>query len=386
MKKALNIIFVILVMGVIVIGLITAITSKKEANEYENRPAEKFSVLTLKSYLEGDFQDSVDKTLSDRVNFAEDMKKLYNDMNSAFLKSMLNVFAPEEGKKYIKIGDKHLFDDYLVFSPSIYEYIEGLTVKRAEEYNKLIKENPDTDFYVYYIEKDTDINFETGEKLGLFELLKSVVKLPEENVKAFTINSIEDFKKYFFRTDHHWNSDGAHKGYMELAELLKARGEQIQKGSKVMVTDAFSGSKATGDAAGYSEEFYAYRYTFPEMAVTMNGYEFPDYGSREEYMAGEKTEKLTYATFYGPDEGVVVLDTKNEDRENLLIIGESYDNAVLKLIATHFNKTHAVDLRGYKLLYEDFSLRNYIKENDIDKVLFMGNIDYIILEAFIVEE
>ena len=76
-------------------------------------------------------------------------------------------------------------------------------------------------------------------------------------------------------------------------------------------------------------------------------------------------------------------DTKNEEKENVLIIGESFDNAILKLIASHFNKTFSVDLRYYKAyMGKDFSLSSYLTENDINKVLFIGNIDYFIGSDF----
>lgn len=385
MKKALDIIFSVLIIGALTLGLCTAFIAENEVNEYENRPTEKFVALSLQSFVDKSFQDGWEGALGDRVNFAQKMKKMYNDANSAFLQSMLEKTLPNGGAQYIKIGNVYLFDDCLVFGLGVYDYIEAATLKRAAEYNELISAHPEIEFYLYYIEKDTDISFETNEKLGLYELLESNVNLPDANKKAFSINSFEEFKQYFFKTDHHWNADGAYRGYVQLASLLGVTDELLPCKEKVKITDDFSGSKATGDAAGYSEPFYAYRYDFPEMKVWLNSNPYPDYGRRDEFLSGN-TQKVDYASFYGPDEAEVILDTGNTERENILIIGESYDNAILKLIATHFNRTHAVDLRGYRLLYEKFSLADYIKTNNISKVVFLGNIDYIVLDTFVVED
>ena len=76
----------------------------------------------------------------------------------------------------------------------------------------------------------------------------------------------------------------------------------------------------------------------------------------------------------------------NSGKRNLLIIGDSYTNAINKLIATHFNKTYDVDLRHYKETFnEEFIINEYIEENDIDKVLIIVNYDLLLDEYFNVE-
>ena len=74
------------------------------------------------------------------------------------------------------------------------------------------------------------------------------------------------------------------------------------------------------------------------------------------------------------------------DRENVLVIGESYDNAILKLLASHFGRTYSVDLRYYRnYLGSDFSLSDYLRRNSITKVLLIGNVDYYISPDFALE-
>ena len=72
-----------------------------------------------------------------------------------------------------------------------------------------------------------------------------------------------------------------------------------------------------------------------------------------------------------------VLSTNRPDRENLLILGESYDNAVIQLLASHFNNTYAVDLRYYQpYLGKDFRFSDYVEERGITKVLLIGCMTY----------
>ena len=42
--------------------------------------------------------------------------------------------------------------------------------KKVKNYNQIIEENKGTNFYLYYIEKDTDINFENNKKLNAYNI------------------------------------------------------------------------------------------------------------------------------------------------------------------------------------------------------------------------
>lgn len=69
-----------------------------------------------------------------------------------------------------------------------------------------------------------------------------------------------------------------------------------------------------------------------------------------------------------------------------MIIGESYDNAILKLISTHYNKTFSIDLRHYERQFgKKFNYLEYIKKNNINKTLLIGNIDFYRSQDFDME-
>ena len=59
---------------------------------------------------------------------------------------------------------------------------------------------------------------------------------------------------------------------------------------------------------------------------------------------------------------------------------------MIKLLATHFQKTYAVDLRYYSpYMGEEFSLGDYLQKNGIDTVLLIGSIDFFNTDDFILE-
>ena len=70
-----------------------------------------------------------------------------------------------------------------------------------------------------------------------------------------------------------------------------------------------------------------------------------------------------------------------------MVIGESYDNAILKLLASHFEKTFSIDLRNYERTFgSKFQFSQYVKDNNVDKVLLIGNIDYFTMDEFMLED
>ena len=86
----------------------------------------------------------------------------------------------------------------------------------------------------------------------------------------------------------------------------------------------------------------------------------------------------SYAFLYGDDYAEVVFVFNQPSKENLLIISNSYSNAVNELIGQHFNKTYVVDLRAYKEKYgHDFVLSKYIKDKNIDKALVIMSPTFI---------
>lgn len=90
---------------------------------------------------------------------------------------------------------------------------------------------------------------------------------------------------------------------------------------------------------------------------------------REEYLS--KTDK--YSTFLGENSALLRVcesDTrKNDDKETLLLIKDSFSHSLVPFLARHYNLV-LLDCRYYNLYGHDL-----ISEYDVDKVLFIGYVD-----------
>ena len=60
-----------------------------------------------------------------------------------------------------------------------------------------------------------------------------------------------------------------------------------------------------------------------------------------------------------------------------MILGDSYDNAILKALAAGFANTWSVDLRAYEAdSGKRFDFLPYLEEHDIDTVIFIGGVKF----------
>lgn len=386
-KKLLNILFVGGIMLVLLAGLVRTLFFPKAINSYENRYADQVAPFSLGAFLDGSFQDSVDAALSDQVPFSQHCKHLYNLSLSTLQELLVLPIARTQPDQYINLFSTRLFNGtHMTYYTRTLSSMEDRLSATAESYNRLPAANPDTDFHLYFIEKDTDINFATGEKIGVYEYFRALLDWPEEQVARLQVDSFKEFSSWFYRTDHHWNHIGSYKGYLEVLELLDVSEPPLTPLETVDIPGTFSGSKATSSGAiSFAEIFSAHRFQYPAMTITINGSAAEDYGNQNQFLDRTRSN-ATYSSFYGGDMGEIIFDTGTTSRGRLLVIGESYDNAILKLLASHFDQTYSVDMRYYKsYMGQEFVLSDYLAEHEIDQVLIIGNVDCFIMPEFRLE-
>jgi len=385
LKKLFDGMFVGGIVLIFLVGLTQTLLFPDEMSEYENRYAHRVEAVTPDSWLDGTFQENMDNALGDQITFSSTFKGLYNRINTVlqrvagdWIVNNVDYFR----NHYIWLDGTRIFGgDILVYGPYPESELTRMA-ERIEDYNKTFDALPDTEFFLYYIEKETDVNLETNEKIPFYTTLRDSLNLPAENMACFEINNFEEFLLYFYETDHHWKYTGSYKGYGEVMELLGCEDPLLEPVELVTMPGEFSGSKASMSGVMFSESFSAYRFSYPRMEIISNGYPAADYGNQDGYLSG-LWGAPTYGEFYGWDDGEVVFDTGRPEREDILIIGESYDNAILKLIASHYNRTYSVDLRYYAgSMGKSFSLRDYLQEHEIDKVLLIGNVDFYLGSEF----
>ena len=369
--KFSEIAFVFFVGIILLGGFIYSLFMKETISQLENRSAYKYKAMNLNNFLSKEFQNSIEDTLSDQLPFSMLIKEKYNYLSALYSKYMTNFVVSEKcDNRYFYYSNGCLAfgcNEYLVS-----KYDSSDVIFRINKINEIIS-NSDVPVYLYYIERYDDINLEDNQKMGLFEKLKSNLKIEDNYISHFEIKSSEEYEKYFYKTDHHLNNVGAYKAYTEIANMLGIK-NIVKYSAESCHKLKYSGSKARTYKVYdvFVEDFCIYDFDYPKHTTLVNGVN-KEYGISRI----DDTVSPDYVKYAGFDSGEVVFDYYQPGRKNILILGNSYDNAYVKLLATHFNKTYAVDIRHYKdEIGKEFNYLEYIEEKNIDIVLLNGDNGY----------
>lgn len=303
--------------------------------------------------------------------------------------------SPEKGSaaggKYYSVGSGlYLYKDYVVQGMAAFKANQPRLDKYVARYNELIATYSDINFYMYYIERDSDQNYASGSRAGISEYLLTVFNLPQDHMGVEEIRSFEEYTENNYRSDHHWAYKGSYSGYKEMIAMMKPGVAPLQPLDELKVGYTKGSFTKTDSTANVKDDFWAYEFPFPEMEVYLNGKKAKDYGDQAGYIAkareGKSNQYLLYGGFYGGDSGEIHIYNPSGSG-SLMIFGNSYDNAVVKLLASHYEHTYCIDLRYYKnAMGVSFSFSKYIETHPVDDVIAIGNAFYYLQSPFIISK
>ena len=372
MKRKSDIVVILIFIIVILMFYTVFLIGQKDISEEENRLLAKLEIFQMKEFIHSKFQTNLENAISDQILFSSQIKtnilSVRKEMIGLMDRIILGIRNNKDGRYYVAVGEDTYTmnqDDYLLNKTGKYIYNE----KAVEYFNQI----EGAQKYLYFIESDCSQIYNDGIKENwIYEDI--IKKIEVENADKLDVDTYEKYKEYFYKTDHHWKYKGSYQGYRDIIDLLGVQDKKVLVVEEKVYDTYFLGSKAR-DAAEYDtkEKFTVYQYNNEKPKTTYINGELKPYGDVEGYDNGKyESELLTnhYANYYGTDYAEVIYDYDKPEKENLLIISNSYSNAINEIIASHFNKTYIVDLR----LYEEFNPNEYIKQNKIDKVLILGDI------------
>lgn len=166
----------------------------------------------------------------------------------------------------------------------------------------------------------------------------------------------------YYKTDHHYTTDGAYKVYKRLGGILGYT--PYDDFEKNEVSGGFCGTsmRASGFYLFEKDKISLYRYDGDETyTVICDGGECPLY----DFTAIDKTDK--YALFLGGNHARVDISSGG-GREKILLIRDSFADSLAPFLARHFDLT-LVDLRYYKE-----SMHGLFSEGGYSSVLVLESI------------
>ena len=186
----------------------------------------------------------------------------------------------------------------------------------------------------------------------------------------------------YYRTDHHWTTDGAYEGYVKLCEKLG-----VQPADK----DNFA-KTAYGGFYGTTYSTSGYWLTKPDSITVYDNQENTDknitvkisedgkdnhYGSMFFYNHIDEDDK--YPVFLDGNHALTEIQNKNAKNGTIVVIKDSFSHSLAPFLAENYSKVVLVDLRYYKQ-----SVSELIKKENPEQVVALYGIDNLATDTDIV--
>lgn len=174
----------------------------------------------------------------------------------------------------------------------------------------------------------------------------------------------------YFRTDHHWSPLGAYYAAQTFADAAGVDFKDLSTYKKETI-EGFVGTMYafTGDA-DINNDPEDFTYYIPENYEKCKTDYFttsfqPD-GSGNFFCGVGDPQHNAYLTFMGGDEQIVKVTTNVKNGRKLMIVKDSYGNAVPGYLFGSFEEIYVVDMR-----YCDVNLVNLVKDNGVTDLAFV---------------
>lgn len=217
----------------------------------------------------------------------------------------------------------------------------------------------------FYWPKQSDVSHGSEEDniANIDEHLKDVTP-----IDLIPILSKHTEEHIYSRTDHHWQPLGAYYSAQEFCKVADVPFADLSTYTKHTIENY------VGTLYGYSgsiiikenpEDFVFYA---PNNEYSTEYFDIDNTPQGKGELLVEATGSSAYLTFMGGDEKITHVTTDVKNGRNLVIIKDSYGNALVPFLTSSFENIYVIDMRHFELNAID-----YIKDVNATDVLFAMN-------------
>ena len=360
MSKILGVSFLAILFGMLLLGILLP---DQDTSDEENRSLQTLPSFNLTEYFDGRFETKVENYVNDQFPGRSEFISL-----KAAMDKTLGVL---ESNGVYRASNNYLMEELTTPDEENLTETEDAIADFASRHQKL---------KMYFLLAPNAGNI-------LSEYLPATVQMADQNgqMDAFfdrmqqvgikTIDVREAFNKnkadidLYYRTDHHWTSDGAYLAYQTAIGTLTGD-TATEYAPKVVKTD-FRGTLASksGFVNGVDDTIKIYlpvkesRYKNSVIYYTDTQKKTTNY-----YQLKKLDTKDAYAVFGGSNHPMYTIETPVANKRRLLLVKDSYANSMIPFLTQHYREIVVVDPRYY---FD--SLEDLIQSEKITDVLFLYN-------------
>lgn len=371
---------------IFIFGMYMLVTPDNDISNTENRELAQVPDINSEAIVNGEYMKDVEEYFTDQFPARDVWLKAYVD------------YQRITNRTYI--SDHFVTDDDWILAKPSYSFLKKEIDRSTEKLN---------DFGAYLKEKNMELYyFSAPHKLSVLQsILPEYIKegsylknidyfmskldtdkvVPLDMTNAFLETfSEEEIKEMYFKTDHHWNANGAMTGYKMIEDTLfnhsshfpkEKMNENIYEEKCLPSSKQFLGSYnrqlyMTVNAKSENMCMYVAKdNAYADFEVTLGDKEIDPFQLYGRGFGNENNTIINYSeifTFNKREINIINKEKKDEDNK-ILIIKDSYANPMVYHIAQNFYKTTIYDPR----YNEDRTVYEFIEQNDFDIVALVYN-------------
>lgn len=185
----------------------------------------------------------------------------------------------------------------------------------------------------------------------------------------------------FYRTDHHWTSFGAYSGYRAVMKALGREEEtehELQAAFWPQVySDQFQGTLYSQSGVHWLPPD-AIEFWVPDEGFEVTSWRDGSPKRAALYDLNKLQTKDKYSVFLGGNQPLCVIRNP-EGAGKLLLIRDSYSDAMAPFLARHFAEVHLLDPRYYR-----YSAAKYAEENGLEAIAVVYSVPNFITDRNLV--
>lgn len=335
-----NLIGKIFIIVLFLVLIVNVIVPDKEKSELENRALESRPRFNLTTVLSGDFMEQWEKYLSDQFagrNTWRRVKVGLDRLGGAKMENNIYIGKGGQLMENIEVPDEDQLDANMTAIQNFAQTYEDIPVTMM-----LV---PDA---ACILTDRLPAFAEVEDQRQMFSMAERKLGDSVNWIDTVSILNKHKSEKLYYKTDHHWTTQGAFYVFQDAAQTFGIEGDVSDDFVSYTVTDSFNGVLAASSGVGLDEreliDIYVPTEGDDDVIV-----DYVDEGRKTTslYDSSKLDTRDKYGVFLGGNTSVIDIKTVSTSQKRLLIVKDSFADCFIPFLAPYYREIVVVDPRYY---------------------------------------
>lgn len=375
MKKIRLVIVIVFLAFIAFVSCGSLIIKDRDFSPNENRYLAELPKLTADNLLSGKFQDGLEDYLRDQICFRDGWITVKTSVQKLCGNTDIGgAYVGKDGYDFEKITPEDVNDTLF-----------HRNLKAVSDYFDAVSDTVEPGHLSFLLVPTSGLVMENKlpKNARLFDQAEYIEEVRQALDDYHFIDVREELAAHndeyiYYRTDHHWTTDGAYIAYQKWCEGMGHNCVSREELKKHTVTEKFRGSLYSKilDADSVYDSIWTYGAADTEPFGSADVTVVIDNKDTKNtcYDEAKLQEKDKYAYFFGGNYGEVHIENTARENagagsRNILVIKDSFANSFVPFLTQEYDHIYMVDLRYY-----NGDMEGYLEGHNITDVLVLYNI------------